>query len=39
MPEGPEIKLQSDFLRKNLKNKKILDFEFVDGRYKKKSHQ
>lgn len=36
MPEGPEIKLESDFLNKNIKNKILKSFTFYDGRYKKK---
>ena len=36
MPEGPEIKKESDFLNKYLKDKTINSFIFYDGRYKKK---
>ena len=36
MPEGPEIKKESDFLNKYLKDKYIDSFIFFDGRYKNK---
>tara|TARA_A100001015_G_C14954738_1_gene698272 strand:- start:414 stop:1220 length:807 start_codon:yes stop_codon:yes gene_type:complete len=36
MPEGPEIKLATDFLNRYLENKKILKFEILDGKYLKK---
>ena len=37
MPEGPEIKLATDFLNRYLENKKILKFEILDGKYLKKT--
>jgi DNA-formamidopyrimidine glycosylase len=36
MPEGPEIKLATDFLNKYLENKSITKFEILDGKYLKK---
>ena len=36
MPEGPEVKKAVDFLNKELKNKEIIEINFLEGRYKEK---
>lgn len=36
MPEGPEVKLLVDKLKRKITNKDMLDIKILNGRYKKK---